>query len=47
VWLYLNDSGVDYYVFLVGKLNATIVIQTRIYLDVTFQDGGGKAPQPY
>jgi len=26
------------------KLNATIVIQTKIYLDVTFQDGGGKLP---
>jgi len=32
-----------YYVFMVGKLNATIVIQTTTYLDVTFQDGGRKA----
>ena len=29
------------------KLNATVVIQTRIHVDVTFQDGGGKAPQAY
>jgi len=47
VRLYLNDIWVDYYVFLVGKLNATMVIHTRIHLDVTFQDGGKKAPQPH
>jgi len=46
VWLYLHDIWVDYYVYLVG-LNATIVIQTRIHLDVTFPDGSWKAPQPY
>jgi len=45
--VYLNDICVDYYVFLVGKLNATIAIQTKIHLDITFQDGGGKASQPY
>jgi len=32
--------------FLISKLNATIVIQTKIHHDVTFQDGGRKAPQP-
>ena len=47
VWFYLNDIWVDYYVLLVGKLNATIVIHTRIHLDVTFQDGGEKAPEPH
>jgi len=46
VWLYPNDISVDYYVFLVSKLNATIVIQTTIHLDVTYQDVGGKAWQP-
>jgi len=25
----------------------TIVIETTIHLDITFQDGDGKAPQPY
>jgi len=36
VWLYLNDIWVDYYVFLVDRLNASIVIHTRIHLDDTF-----------
>jgi len=38
----MNDIRVDYYVFLVGKLNDIIVLQTKIPLDVKFQDGGGK-----
>jgi len=36
VWLHMKDISVNNYVFMVGKLNAIIVIQTRIHLDVTF-----------
>ena len=34
-------------VFLVDKLNATIVIQTGTHFDVKFQDDGEKALQSY
>jgi len=40
------DIWVDYYVFRICKLNATIVIGTRIHHDDTFQDGSENAPQP-
>jgi len=38
----MNDIWVDC-CFAGQQMNATIVIQTRIHLDVTVQDGGGKA----